>query len=284
MYAVPCVNHGGVVLALTAFLNAFRFQTLCCNQRTATCAAAAAYADCSYLIPTWDGWREGGLSVCPILRFGCCNLLSSREEFPWVLTTIRTRFVLFSKKLGVDLTRTLSLGRQSLFLHPKELTHILKTFGVAVTEADASSIYEGGNLAEGVSPPADRLLKYLGADVVNLIDASAYEGATILHDMNLPVPEKYHGRYSVIIDGGTLEHIFNIPVAIENCMNLIEPGGHIIGISPSNNFLGHGFYQFSPELFFRVFSEANGFRTKIVALTEVKSRGDWYEVPDPGRD
>jgi len=192
-----------------------------------------------------------------------------------------TRFVLFSKKLGVDLSRPVTLGRQSLFLHPKELSHILKAFGTSMTAEEESCIYEDGNLAEGLSPPADRLLEYLGANSVDSIDASGYEGATIIHDMNTPIPEVYHSRYSAIIDGGTLEHIFNLPVAVENCMKLLRPGGHMIGISPCNNFLGHGFYQFSPEFFFRLFSEENGFRTKIMVLTEVKSRGDWYEIPDP---
>jgi hypothetical protein len=192
-----------------------------------------------------------------------------------------TRFVVFSKRLGVDLTRPVTLGRQSLVLHPKELTHVLRTFGIAITPTDENRIYEGGDLAEGVSPPADKLLEHLGAEAVDSIDASAYEGATILHDMNLPIPEMYRGRYSAIIDGGTLEHIFNLPVAIENCMNLLRLGGHMIGVSPCNNFLGHGFYQFSPEFFFRLYSRANGFRIKIMVLTEVKSRGDWYEIPDP---
>lgn len=193
-----------------------------------------------------------------------------------------TRFVLFSRKLGVDLSRSVTLGRQSLFLHPKELAHILAEFGITPTAVEQSRIFEASALSEGVSPPADRLLEYLGAEQVASIDASPYEGATILHDMNLPIPDIHHGRYSAVIDGGTLEHIFNLPVAIENCMKLLRPGGHMIAISPCNNFLGHGFYQFSPEFFFRLFSGENGFRTKIMVLTEVKSRGDWYEIPDPG--
>jgi hypothetical protein len=30
-------------------------------------------------------------------------------------------------------------------------------------------------------------------------------------------------------------------------------------VTPANNQMGHGFYQFSPELFFRVFSQENGY-------------------------
>ena len=36
----------------------------------------------------------------------------------------------------------------------------------------------------------------------------------------------------------------------------------------ANNICGHGFYQFSPEFFYRVFSEANGYRVESVCLIE----------------
>ena len=66
-------------------------------------------------------------------------------------------------------------------------------------------------------------------------------------------------KYTLVIDGGCLEHIFNFPVAIKNCMEMLQEGGHFIGITPANNLMGHGFYQFSPELYFRIFSKENGF-------------------------
>ena len=48
--------------------------------------------------------------------------------------------------------------------------------------------------------------------------------------------------------------------------------------------MGHGFYQFSPELFFRVFSEENGFAVrKIVLYDAAKLDADFYEVKDPAR-
>ena len=45
--------------------------------------------------------------------------------------------------------------------------------------------------------------------------------------------------------------------------------------------MGHGFWQFSPELLFRVFSPANGYEVKIVLLHEVVSQRAWYVVSDP---
>jgi hypothetical protein len=49
----------------------------------------------------------------------------------------------------------------------------------------------------------------------------------------------------------------------------------------ANNWMGHGFYQFSPELFYRVFSEVNGLRVDRLVLYEKYLFSPRYEVPDP---
>jgi 2-polyprenyl-3-methyl-5-hydroxy-6-metoxy-1,4-benzoquinol methylase len=80
-----------------------------------------------------------------------------------------------------------------------------------------------------------------------VLDASPYEGADTIHDMNTPVPEAWHGRYDVV--SGSLEHIFNFSVAIANLANMLRVGGTIFVTTPVNNLMGHGVYQFSPELY-----------------------------------
>lgn len=89
----------------------------------------------------------------------------------------------------------------------------------------------------------------LGFDRVESVDASQFEGATFMHDMNLPVPSELFEQYDVIYDGGTLEHIFNIPMVLKNIHSMLKPGGKIIHFSPVHNFVDHGFYDFSPCLF-----------------------------------
>jgi hypothetical protein len=137
---------------------------------------------------------------------------------------------------------------------------------------------------------ADLLLKYLGdaqlatrgeaSDTrVHSIDKSDFEGASIRHDMNEPVPDALRERFTAVIDGGTLEHVFNVPVAFRNCMEMLDRGGRFISFTVTNGASGHGFYQFSPEFFFRVFSVANGFRVRRLLLQETGGR--WYEVFDP---
>lgn len=131
------------------------------------------------------------------------------------------------------------------------------------------------DLSKGYAEP---FLELLGAQRIESLDASDYEQATIIHDLNDPVPPSLHGRFSCVIDGGTIEHVFHFPHAIRSCMDMLETGGHYIGITPANNHLGHGFYQFSPELYYRVFGTENGFDVRTML---VKAASHWYGVADP---
>jgi hypothetical protein len=167
------------------------------------------------------------------------------------------------------------VGRQNLFVHVDDLRKVFREFDMPMTESEAREVHLA---ADGYVEP---LLSRLGAEIVESTDASTYEGASILHDMNLPVAQLLHERFSAVIDSGTLEHVFNFPQAIRNCMEMISPGGHYLGITPANNFLGHGFYQFSPELYFRVFSQDNGFDAIRVFIYEDVAPFRWFEVRDP---
>ena len=56
----------------------------------------------------------------------------------------------------------------------------------------------------------EKLFKMMGADKIDSIDYSAYENATIIHDLNNPVSEELHNSYDYILDCGTIEHIFDV--------------------------------------------------------------------------
>ena len=75
--------------------------------------------------------------------------------------------------------------------------------------------------------------------------------------------------------------MFNFPVAIRNCLEMVKLGGHFFAQTPANNYFGHGFYQFSPELFFRVLSPANGFQIQHCVAVEYGVRRRWFAVTDP---
>ncbi len=184
------------------------------------------------------------------------------------------RFLFHARSVGVRYDDTCTLGRLWMYATRSDVAECMHDYpsGNEPMPADVKS-------ADGYSDP---LYGILGARNVQTVDVSDYEKASLIHDMNVPVPQSWHQTYSCVIDSGTLEHVFNFPVAIRNCMDMIKPGGHFIGITPANNQMGHGFYQFSPELYYRVFSPENGFEmVKMLIPVDLNGTTDWYEVSDP---
>ncbi len=188
------------------------------------------------------------------------------------LATIQ--FLARSKDLGISLGQVLTLGRQWMYVKPDEMRPLLARNGINLSGDQTARLFAD----KGYCEP---LLKLLGAGHIDSMDVSSYENATITHDLNQPWPDDLRDRFSLIIDGGTLEHVFNFPLAIKNCMQAVALGGHFLGVTPANNQMGHGFYQFSPELFFRVFTPENGFEIQTVLLYEQPWESVWYEVADP---
>jgi hypothetical protein len=182
------------------------------------------------------------------------------------------KLLLHAKQLGVNFEKVVTIGRQVLHLNEKELKSLL---------VQACIVNPGTKETYGVNVHAEKFLSLLGSSITDSLDASDYEGATLIQDLNVPLEKNRFSKYSLLIDGGSLEHVFNFPVAVKNCMDLIETGGYYMGITPTNNFLGHGFYQFSPELYYRIFSEANGFKMVKMYLYADRKEAAFYEVTDP---
>jgi len=136
--------------------------------------------------------------------------------------------------------------------------------------------------AVGPHRDGSKFLKLLGAGHVDEVDASDYEGASVIHDMNAPLPEQYRQRYDVVYDGGSMEHIFDVRQVLQNVGDMLKVGGLYVGTTTANNMLGHGFYQFSPELFYRFLCPENGWDSTAVFLCahEQDPPGFWF-VDDP---
>jgi hypothetical protein len=185
------------------------------------------------------------------------------------------RFLLAARRKGVSFESPMMIGRQNFTtdLFPKRAAAIFRAFGRPVEDEVLRSW--------GRSSYIEPMLVSLGATHTASIDFSSYEGASVVHDMNVPIPDGLKRRFSVVIDSGTLEHVFNFPQALKNAMEMVAVGGHLLIITGCNNWMGHGFYQFSPELFFRAFSRENGFALEHMFVCESDARGDWYRVSDP---
>jgi hypothetical protein len=176
-----------------------------------------------------------------------------------------------AKSIGVDFSDTMMIGRQTIDAPQAEFASALSAVGIS---GRALSTLSEGEFAEP-------LFRLLGGKNVRSLDVSKFEQATDSHDLNEPLPQSLSKTFSVVHDGGTIEHVFNAVQAFKNGMEMVRIGGHFIQVSEANNFMGHGFWQFSPELIYRVFSPDNGFHVRCVFLHEAIPGGSWYKVDDP---
>lgn len=185
------------------------------------------------------------------------------------------RLMLHAKREGADLDRVVTIGRLDVLVTPQQLEEEFAAFGDPLRPGEAVRlIHEDDRFC-------DPIVRRMGARTVDALDASDYEGANIVHDLNKPLADEHKKKYSLLLDGGTLEHVFYFPEALKSCMSLVEVGGHVLFTLPANNEMGHGFYQFSPELFFRALSDVNGFEMKGLYLAPLYRDGEWLKVEDP---
>lgn len=161
--------------------------------------------------------------------------------------------------------KTATIGRQGIHLPGAVVPRFIKGhFGIVQ-----------GDFAD------DLLMRAFGSSEVFSIDNSDYEGATTILDLNLELNSDLEEQFDTVIDAGSIEHIFDSKTAVSNISRLVKPGGQILHMTPSNNWCGHGFYQFSPEFFFAVYSEERGFSEVEVLLAREGNYKTWYRVDRP---
>ena len=154
------------------------------------------------------------------------------------------------KASGAPIRSVLMIGRQWMLCVGEELRGLLATYGY--TGEQVSKLFQQDLTF------AEPFFAFLGAEKIESLDMSEFEGANIIQDLNQPLASQYQNlRYDLTVDGGSIEHVFNVPEALRTIMTLTKVGGYTYLGHPANNFCGHGFYQFSPELMFRVFESSN---------------------------
>ena len=177
--------------------------------------------------------------------------------------------LLLSLKYVKNKNNALTLGRQGIHTRTAFIEYFLKKYN----NYKPNMLYEGGY--------CEPLLYGLDFSNVESIDASSYEDASIIHNMNIPlqIPIEKNKLFDFILDGGTIEHIFNMPQVCENIIDLLNVDGIFCSVTCNNNFSGHGMYQFSPEFFLSVFSERYGMKILHLYLARVNTEiHEWMDV------
>ena len=174
------------------------------------------------------------------------------------LTFHTFKFLEKLKKNNLNFGETLTIGRLNNLLEKEDF----KLLNIQIDQ----NVY------------ADELLKqHFNLLSLNALDYSSFEDADIIHDLNIPL-ENSNKQFNTIIDFGTSEHVFNVTECLKNISNLCKINGHIVHCLPANNNCGHGFWQFSPELFFNIYDNTNGFDETEIFLINLFDKKNWYKI------
>jgi hypothetical protein len=107
-------------------------------------------------------------------------------------------------------------------------------------------------------------------------DINKLEGASEIKDFDNPI--NYKKKFDIFFDGGSLQHIFNIPQALKNIIKMTKLNGTIIHTITFDGFQGFGLYQLSPEIFFNLYNKKNGFKNTKIYLIENLNNKYWYKI------
>jgi hypothetical protein len=152
----------------------------------------------------------------------------------------------------------LQLGRQDVNFTAEEFEQWASARGYPIATHRPVS-YRPVTPVAGVRWIDDKtFFSMLGFDEVCSCDAATIEKPDYHFDLSQPPPATLHNRFDVVFDGGTLEHIFDVPRALTHVHQMLKVGGRIIHSSPTSNQVDHGFYSFSPTLFWDYYS-VNGY-------------------------
>lgn len=179
--------------------------------------------------------------------------------------------------------RVLVLGKQDVHFDYETLEKTARQFSVELARPARLELSSKPSLAESRYISDETLFLALGFDEYSSLDYSAYESAQYVFDLNQPdPPSELIGAFDVIADSGTIEHVFHLPNAFRNIFKMLKPNGRVIHLAPSSNYIDHGFYMFSPTLFWDFYTtnkfEINTFqviRHTINAFTDPWEASDY---------
>jgi SAM-dependent methyltransferase len=177
----------------------------------------------------------------------------------------------------------LTLGNQDVWADQASLAAWIRATGATVVDAEFVS-NTSSVLASMVPersktfPHARTFFAMLGIPEYHDLDMFDFDSTCIRHDLNRPSPDALRDRFGLVLDGGTIEHVFDIRQSLENIVNLCRTGGRVIHITGLSGWADHGFFTFSPSLFFD-FYLANGFSDPQCVLWTLDASDLFAEFP-----
>jgi SAM-dependent methyltransferase len=124
----------------------------------------------------------------------------------------------------------LSIGRQAVHLTPQEALALVEMEAKTIRSVEPRQIKLDSDTRTSAGPRiADDAFFSLFSDAsYDCLDVSSYEGANIVADLTQSLPVGLDARFDFILDGGTLDNIFDPAAAIRNISLMLRPGGRVV--------------------------------------------------------
>jgi hypothetical protein len=158
----------------------------------------------------------------------------------------------------------LLIGRQTVYFTPAAILSLLREHGIDAhgvserdIEIDRSTLNRYAPLVDGDLITDRALFQLLGVPRVKALDHSDYEGAEIIHDLTKPVPPELRNIADFIVDGSTLDNVFDPATVIRNFAEMLRPGGRLLTLNVFSNHYEP--YAMLPPLWFLDYFVVNGF-------------------------
>src|SRR5208282_438429 len=160
----------------------------------------------------------------------------------------------------------LLIGRQTVYLSPQEYVDILRQHGVDPAKEQLEQMTIDRQtidrrtiaITPGKELISDRsIFHVLGVEHVRALDHSDYEGAEVLHNLNKPLPKELESIADFIVDGSTLDNVFDPALALRNLSKLLRPGGRLLLVNMLSNH--HEPYTIPSALWYLDYFVMNGF-------------------------
>lgn len=166
------------------------------------------------------------------------------------------------------------IGKQDIYISKKVLMKIVDSMDITGFNNEVKEkIINGEDKIDSYD-----LFYMIGFKEVHAIDVSDFEGADIILDLNETLPMDYVDRFDYVLNGGTLEHIFDIAKAMNNITKLVKFGGSICHIAPAVGMVNHGFYSISPTFFVDFYKRNNFLLDEIKLEFLIRPNSDVNEI------
>jgi SAM-dependent methyltransferase len=192
------------------------------------------------------------------------------------ITTHMFRAILREHKYAAYKDKGLLLGRQSIFFDEAKMKEIAYEENVPLKKLKLKEDVEtrsGGGVLD-----FDLFNSFTDMNV-EALDVTDYEGANIIHDMNKPIPSHLHNQFDFLYNGSCMDNLFNPSQFLQNCTNLLKPGGRFISIEHGSSFPG-GYLFYSPDWFLDFFA-LNNFKDAVVFVADFLGSKSPHHIESP---